>query len=121
MLKKRIASFLLALILLVNLAFSAQAVSPRILSISPGLTFRSGVAHCEVNVSADYTTDSIFVIAKLFDEDGNGVKTWVQSGSGYVNLYRTIEVTSGVEYTLKAYVTVNDVSKPTVSVTGTCP
>lgn len=118
---KRIVSLLLVLVLLANVTLSVQAASPRIITMSPGLTFRSGVAYCEVNVCGEYTTDSIFVIAKLFDEDGNGVKTWVQSGSGYVNLSRSVKVTSGVEYTLKAYVTVNDVSKPTVSVTGTCP
>lgn len=120
-LKRRVFAWLLVIFLLADIAFTGAAVTPRAIIVNPGITFNQGIATCTVNVTANYTTDSIFVIVKLFDEDGNGVKTWVQSGSGFVNFSRTIEVTSGTEYTLRAYVTVNDESIPTASVTRTCP
>lgn len=119
--KRRIVVCLLALVMLANVALCARAVSPRIITIAPGIEFNGETATCTVNVCANYTTDSIFAIVKLFDENNTCVKTWVQSGSGFLNFSRTIEVTSGVEYTLRAYVTINDESNPAVSVTGTCP
>lgn len=119
--RKRFLSLFLVLALLANTAIFASAATPRAVTMTPGIEFNGETATCTVDVCADYTTDKIFAIVKLFDEDNNCVKTWVQSGTGYLSFTRTAEVTSGVKYTLKAYVTVNDVSKPTVSATGTCP
>lgn len=119
--KKRFVSIILILVLIFSYALHGNAVQARIITMTPGITFNGTTATCTLDVCADYSTDEIFAIVKLFDENGDGVKTWVQSGKGYLSFTRTIEVTSGVEYTLKAYVTVNDVSKPTVSVTNTCP
>lgn len=118
---RRVFSFVLALILLSTTALGVSAATPRIITMSPGIEFNGETATCTLNVTAEYMSDKIFAIVKLFDEDNNCVKTWVQSGTGYLSFTRTAEVTSGVKYTLKAYVTVNDVSKPTVSATGTCP
>lgn len=118
---RRIISVILVVILVFGFTFSVNAVTPRIITIDPGIRFDGTTAYCTVNVCANNMSDSIFVTAKLFDEDGNAVKTWAQSGSGFVNLSRSIEVISGVEYTLKAYVVVNNESNPTLSVSATCP
>lgn len=119
--KFRIISCILAVVMIVSLGATVHAVTPSALLIDSGLSFENETACCTVDIYANDMDDSIFAIVKLCDEDGNGVKTWVQSGTGILNFSRTIGVTSGEEYTLRAYVTVNDVSKPSVYITKTCP
>lgn len=119
--RKRLLSLLLVVLLLTNTVLCVSAVTPRAITMTPGIEFSGETAKCSLEVCANTVNDKIFAIVKLFDADNTCVKTWVQSGSGYLSFLRTTEVTSGVTYTLKAYVTVNDVSKPTVSATATCP
>ena len=115
---KKIALFL-AIILVISAPLTVHAAEPRILSIYPGISFNGTTAECSVTVVGDYTTDEIDVVIKLW-RGSTCVKTWYDSGDGYIFWEGTATAVKGKTYTLTADVTINNVTKPRVSVSGTC-
>ena len=114
---RKIALFL-ALVLFI-LPVTANAATPRIVTIIPRLGFEGETAKCSVSVMADSFNDSITAVIKLWD-GGYCIATWTESGSGYLNMNKTKEVNKYSEYIMTVEVTINGVRQDTVSAYGTC-
>ena len=114
----RKTALLLALLLFV-LPVTANAVTPRIVNIVPSINFVGNTANCSVYVTGNSTKDNITAVVKLWD-GGNCIALWTGAGSGYLNMTKSKEVTKGVEYIMTVSVTINGVTRPTVSTYGTC-
>ena len=120
----RKATFFLALILILSVSTTAYAAtpdeaSPFVLKILPSINFDGETAKCTATVVGDNMSDTISITMKLWQ--GNScIAIWTASGSGYLQLSRTKVVTEGLQYKLTVDVKLNGVTKPTVSVDGTC-
>ena len=117
--KKKAIPFLLFLVLLFAQPVYAEAASPRTATIWPSMAFNGTTAQCSVSVTADHFTDGIEIVVKLW-RNGQCIKTWEDSGTGYLIFDRTTTVTKGYTYTMTVDATVDGVVQPTVSVAGTC-
>lgn len=117
--KKKAIPFLLFLVLLFAQPVYAEAASQRIATIWPSMAFDGTTARCSVSVTADYFTDDIEIVVKLW-RNGQCIKTWEDSGTGYLIFDRTTTVTKGYTYTMTVDATLDGVVQPTVSVAGTC-
>lgn len=115
---KKIA-LILAVVLMLSTPLSAHAAEERMLSIYPGISFSGTTAECSLAVTGDYADDEIDVVIKLW-RGSTCLRTWYDSGEGYVFWEDTATVTKGKTYTLTVDVTINDVTKPRVSTSGTC-
>ena len=106
-------TLLIALSMVIPVA--ANAATPRILSIVPGLSFSGTTAYCELTVIGDYATDKYSATVKLWK--GNScIKTWTCSGTGYIDFSKTYTVELNTDYSLSADVTVNGITKPRVTI-----
>lgn len=110
----------LVTILFLLIPISTYAATPRIVNIWPSLTFSGTTAKCSLTVTADSTDDEILVIVKLW-QGNTCVASWTDTGEGYLYFNETKKVTSGKSYKMTVDVTINNVSRPTVTDTGTCP
>lgn len=120
----RKTAFFLALILILSVPTTAYAaipeeISPFALKIMPSLSFDGETANCTVTVIGDNMSDSISITMKLW-RDNICCATWTASGSGYLQVSRTTNVTTGSEYKLTADITINGIVKPTISTYGSC-
>lgn len=118
--KRFLASFIALLLLFAAIPLKAYAMTPRMQSIIPAISFSGTTAHCEVEVSSDYLTDEISATVRLW-QGNKCIETWYPTGSGYLSFYETYAVTRGYKYTLTADVTINDTTFPRVSVSETLP
>lgn len=118
-LKKKVIPFLFFLALLFSQTVHAQAASLRTATIWPSMDFNGTTAQCSVSVTADHFTDDIEIVVKLW-RNGQCIKTWDDSGTGYLIFDRTTTVTRGYTYTMTVDATLDGVVQPTVSVSGTC-
>ena len=115
---KKVA-LILAIVLVISMPLSVHAAEARILSIYPEISFNGTTAECSLAVIGDYTTDELDVVIKLW-RGSTCIKTWSDSGEGYIFWEGTATAVKGKTYTLTADVTINNVTKPRVSVSGTC-
>lgn len=114
---KKIA-LLMALIFIV-LPVTANAASPRMVTIWPSISFDGTTANCSVSITADSTNDEIEAVVKLWHGD-SCIATWNVSGTGFLNVKKSKTVIKGEEYALTADITINGNTRPTVSTVGTC-
>ena len=112
-------ALILAIVLVISMPLSVHAAEARILSIYPEISFNGTTAECSLAVIGDYTTDELDVVIKLW-RGSTCIKTWSDSGEGYIFWEGTATAVKGKTYTLTADVTINNVTKPRVSVSGTC-
>lgn len=112
-------ALLLAIVLIFGLSVTAYAASPRIINIMPEITFSGTTANCAVAVTGDHATDDIDVVIKLW-RGSTCLRTWYANGNGYVFWDDTAAVNKGKTYTLTVDTTINNVTNPRVSVSGTC-
>lgn len=112
---KKAIPLLLFLALLFAQPVYAEAASPRIATIWPSMAFNGSTAQCSVSVTADHTSDNIKIVVKLW-RNNQCIKTWEDSGTGYLIVNKTTTVSKGYTYTLTADVTLDGVIQPTVSV-----
>lgn len=117
--KKKAIPFLLFLVLLFAQPVYAEAVSPRAATIWPSMAFNGTTAQCSVSVTAEHFTDDIEITVKLW-RNGKCIKTWEDSGTGYLIFDRTTTVTRGYTYIMTADVTLDGAIQPTVSVSKEC-
>ena len=117
--KRRMLTLLIAVLIFASIPISAFGNTSRILAIWPGLSFSGTEATCSLQVTADYPTDKIQVVLKLWDNN-ICVKTWYLSGTFTLSFSDTYNAVRNHEYTLTADVQINGVSKPRVSFTGKC-
>lgn len=116
--KKRIACFALAILLVAVIPLSAKAVTPRAPGILPGLSFSGTTATCSLFVSAN-ANDNIHAVIKLW-QGSRSIVTWNASGTEYLDFVNTYGVSRNTTYKLTADVTINGTSYPQVSVSRTC-
>lgn len=112
----RICSIILLLAMLFTIPVYA---SERSVTIWPGISFDGTKATCSVAVTADQDSDKIDAVMKLW----NGsycIDEWKGSSKGYLILNEETSVAKGRSYTLTVDVTINNVKRPTVSVSGIC-
>lgn len=112
-------ALILAMIVLLAFPVTAYAASPRSVGIWPGISFDGTTANCTVSVTANSTSEEISITAKLW-QGNTCVATWSDSGDGYLFFSASQTVTKGKEYKLTVDVTIDGVTKPTVSISGTC-
>ena len=115
--KKKILLCVTALIFI--LTIPAAAIEKRAADVIPSLYFEGTQAVCDVMVSGDYVTDTISVDIDLW-EGNTCIKSWSDSGQGYVNSVRKVKAKRGKTYTLKVYATVKGVELPMAFITNTC-
>lgn len=115
--KKRIIPLVLLLAMLLSLP--AYAVSPRVMTILPAISFNGTTANCRVSVSADRSTDQISAVIQLWN-GSTRIARWTDSGTGYLLFSNSATVSKGKTYELTVDVKINGVSKPQVSIEGTC-
>lgn len=106
-------------IMLIAAPVTASAATARTANIIVSLSYSGTTATCSAVAISDYTTDEITCVLKLWN-GSTCVATWYGSGSGYLSMSKTKAVTSGVEYTLTADVTINGVAQPQASITKKC-
>ena len=114
----RKVALLIAIILVVSMPLSVSA-TPRALTVDPVLAFNGTTAACEVMAVGNDMSEHIEVTMKLM-YGSTCVASWSDSGYGYVYMLEYAGVTKGRTYELVVAVTVNDVPKTPVSVSGTC-
>lgn len=117
--RRRIIALGVVFLLLTSLPIYAMAYSSRTLAIMPGLNFEGTTAKCSLSVSGYSSTDSIEAVIKLWDGN-NCLETWTKSGTGFLMFNDTHRVNRNREYTLTVDVEINDISKPTVSISKRC-
>lgn len=119
----RKCSFILVVLLVLSLcipAYAAETVESRAYIANPTLSFDRTTAICFVNCRGEKTTDRISATLTLY-HNGTYVDSWSGSGVFRVPVSGECEVESGETYELVLTWTVNGTSKPSESVTGTCP
>ena len=109
----------LVLLLAMLLSLPAYAASPRVMTILPAISFDGTTANCRVSVSADRSTDQISAVIQLWN-GSTRIARWTDSGTGYLLFSNSATVSKGKTYELTVDVKINGVSKPQVSIEGTC-
>ena len=110
---------LLMALLLFILPVTANAATPRLVGIRPGIDFDGKTANCTVSITGDSMKDDIDAVIKLWQGD-SCIATWTTSGTGYVFFSKSKTVTRGKEYTLTVDATINGVTQATISYTDRC-
>ena len=85
----------------------------------PAISFDGTTANCRVSVSADRSTDQISAVIQLWN-GSTRIARWTDSGTGYLLFSNSATVSKGKTYELTVDVKINGVSKPQVSIEGTC-
>lgn len=111
------------IMLLTLFAFMVSVVSvhaaPRTISIKPSISFDGTTAKCSVSVVADKMSDSVSATLVLWD-GSKVIDSWTAAGTGYLLFSDTAQVVEGRRYTLTVDVVIGGITKPQVSVEGTC-
>lgn len=108
-------ALLLALVILVSMPLSAQAVMPRTLSIHPGISYNGNVASCSARIVGNSTSEYLEATIKLWR--GNScIKTWEEAGNGYIFFFETAKIIPGITHTLTVDLWVNGVAQDRVSI-----
>ncbi|WP_312943121.1 hypothetical protein [Oscillibacter sp.] len=116
--KRRTFSF--AALLLLVLSISVQAVQLRAVGSRPTLSFSETTASCYVNCKGASTSDKVSATLTLY-QGNTYVDSWSSSGTGSVFVSGQCAVKGGKSYTLTLSYSVNGTTKPSVSVSNTCP
>ena len=113
--KRRVLS--LALLAMLVLSLTAQALEPYALSGRPKLTISGTTATCSVTYESDDPDDELRVTLALWCGE-NIVDSWTETGYGEVSIRETCRVVSGNTYDLVMMPVVNGVAKSTVTVSA---
>ena len=109
-------SVLLVLAFLICLPLSAQAATPRALLVRPNISYSGNVATCTVNIYGNTTSDYLEATIKLW-HGTSCIKTWEETGNGYIFFSETATITPGNTHTLTVDLWVNGVAQDRVSIT----
>lgn len=119
----RKCSLIWAILLLVSLtipAYATDSVESRAFAANPSLYFEGTTAKCSVTCMGDKMSDRVSVTLTLYHE-GEYVESWSTTGVYRVPLSGECDVVSGETYVLEVTWSVNGSSRPSASVTNTCP
>lgn len=106
------------MLLIIAMASTAYAATPRALLIVPSLEFDGMTAECSVAIAANLN-DEIKATIILW-KGSSVVETWTESGTSYINFSGEATVTSKGEYTLTVDATINGEAKQQFSASATC-
>ena len=115
---KKIA-LLLAIVLLVAMPLTAQAATPRTITVSPALSYTGTTANCSVLVVAENMSHEIEVTIKLW-HGTTCLETWYTSGNGYLSWRDTATVTLNNTYELTIDAVINGNAKDRITVSRKC-
>jgi hypothetical protein len=102
---------------MVTLTIPAQALARNINAIV-GLSFKDDSANCEVYITANNKNDAISAVTKLWQ--GNScIGTWEDTANGILDITYEADAENGKNYTLTVDFTVNGITQPTASTSGT--
>ena len=110
---KKIA-FVLAIVLVLSMPLSVQAVQPRMISVVPGISLKGTTVTCNVTAAADNMSEYLEATIRLY-RAGNLIATWYEDGYGYIDWTKTRNVPQGYTYTLTVDLTVDGDAVPQVS------
>lgn len=99
--------------------FCENSLTLPVMTILPAISFDGTTANCRVSVSADRSTDQISAVIQLWN-GSTRIARWTDSGTGYLLFSNSATVSKGKTYELTVDVKINGVSKPQVSIEGTC-
>jgi len=102
---------------MVTLAIPAQALARNINTIV-GLSFKDNSANCEVYITANSKDDAISAVTKLW-QGSSCIETWKDTAKGILDITYKADAENGKSYTLTVDFTVNGITQPTVSTSGT--
>ncbi len=108
--RKTLLALILVLALLVTMMLPVTA-SRRIRAIDTSLIIQGTTAICTVIVCPEKAADSISVVMKLYQQ-GELIKTWTGSGTGYLYMEREAQVERGCDYQLSVKATINGTAYP---------
>lgn len=111
-------SFIVAFLLVLMLISPSQAAACAI-GADVELLFSGNTATCSVFITAANSGDDIKAVIEL-KQGNNCIKTWTESAESVLDFCETVSVTKGKSYTLTVDYTVNGVSCPQASASGTC-
>ena len=107
-------AFILAIVLILSIPLSVQAVEPKMTSIHPRISLDGATVTCTVTAVADNMSEYLEATIRLY-RAGNLVATWYEDGYGYINWTKTRNVPQGYTYTLTVDLTVDGDAVPQVS------
>ena len=110
---KKVA-LLLALIMVLMIPVSAQAVTPRAANIIPSITYSGAKATCSVQIVDGNPSNYIEATIKFW-KGTVCLETWEVSGYGVVIFSDTATALKGCTYKLTVDATVNGVKQQTVT------
>jgi len=113
---KRIA-LVLAVIIVLSMPLSVQAVQSRAISITPEVSVSGTTATCNVTVMADNMSQYLEATIKLY-RGSTLIATWYEEGYGYIRFRETKTVLSGYTYKLTVDLTVDGVAVPQATATS---
>lgn len=116
--KQRICA--LAVLVVLALTISIQAVEPRGSSVTPSLSFTGTTANCYVICRGSGSNDTVDVTLTLY-QGSTYIDSWSDTGTGRVALTGSCTVERGKTYKLVVDYSVNDEAKPSVYTTAKCP
>ena len=114
----KLRTLTMGLILAILRQVPVQAVSPRVNSFAPTLTFDGPTANCSIYVRGK-TTDRISVTLELWCGEKR-VGYWTDSSTSYVAMDKSATVVKGEFYELTATVSINGALQASVPTSGTC-
>lgn len=117
--KRKGLILLIAVMLLASMPICALASTLRSIAIVPGLKFTETTANCTVFVGGNDPYDEIEVEVKLW-RGNTCLKTWTESGLGYLTFSDTWRVSRNYDYTLTATVKINGILQNPVSISKRC-
>ena len=116
--KKR--TIYLAILVLLVLSVSAQALQPYASSTKPSLVFDGTTAVCSATCKGDNPSDAVEATLTLY-QGSTFVDSWSASGKYRANVSGECDVQSGKTYTLTVEYSVNGEDMPSLSTTKRCP
>ena len=111
----RKTALLMALVILLVIPTSVQAAEPRLITQSLNLSYTQSVATCSANIIGELTSDYLEATIKLW-RGNTCIKTWEETGNGYIIFYETARVVPGITHTLTVDLKVNGVAQDRVSI-----
>lgn len=114
--RKRI--FAAATALAILLTIPTFALTTRITSVRPTLTFDDNVANCRVMITGDTSTDEITASIRLY-ENGRCIETWYEEATGYLVFTDSVEVVAEYTYELTVDAVIDGTEHPRVSIEKT--
>ena len=116
---KRRIGILIALCMLFMI-MSVQALEPRLSTPKLDLSFIGTTAYCSVICNGQSDSDKIQATLTLY-QGKTYVDSWSNSGTGQTAVSGNCKVSRGKDYTLTLTYSINDSSKPSISVFAKSP